>query len=77
VEKGQVQFAGTARRVLRTNWACPLFPQDACRAFPDPQDDGLASGPDRNFQILDPLEFLAEFTRPGVPDTPFRRRART
>ena len=23
---GQVQFAGTARRVLRTNWTCPLFP---------------------------------------------------
>ena len=22
---GQVQFAGTARRVLRTNWTCPLF----------------------------------------------------
>ena len=25
-KKGQVQFAGTARRVLRTNWTCPLFP---------------------------------------------------
>ena len=36
--------------------------KDACRAFPDPQDEGLASGPTRNFQILDPLEFLAEFT---------------
>jgi tRNA-dihydrouridine synthase B len=23
---GQVQFAGTARRVLRTNWTCPPFP---------------------------------------------------
>jgi len=49
----------------------------ACRAFPDPQRDELARGPQRNFQILDPLEFLAEFTRPGVPGTPFRRRART
>jgi hypothetical protein len=37
--------------------------KDACRAFPDPQGDGLASGPKRNFQILDPLEFLAEFTQ--------------
>ena len=26
---------------------------------------------------VDPLDFLAEFTRPGVPGTPFRRRART
>ena len=24
-KRGQVQFAGTARRVLRTNWTCPLF----------------------------------------------------
>jgi len=37
--------------------------KDACRAFPDPQDEGLASGPTRNFQILDPLDFLAEFTQ--------------
>ena len=28
--------------------------------------DGLASGPQRNFQILDPLDFLAEFTRPDT-----------
>ena len=42
----------------------------ACRAFPDPQRDELARGPQRNFQILDPLEFLAEFTRPGVPGAP-------
>ena len=35
----------------------------ACRAFPDPQDDELARGTRRNFQILDPLEFLAEFTQ--------------
>ena len=26
-KRGQVQFAGTARRVLRTNWTCPLFPR--------------------------------------------------
>ena len=25
-ERGQAPFAGTARRVLRTNGACPLFP---------------------------------------------------
>ena len=37
--------------------------KDACRAFPDPQGDGLASGPKRNFQVLPPLDFLAEFTQ--------------
>ena len=37
--------------------------KDACRAFPDPQADGLESGAQRNFQILSPLEFLAEFTQ--------------
>jgi hypothetical protein len=37
--------------------------KDACRAFPDPHRGGLASGPKRNFQILAPLEFLAEFTQ--------------
>ena len=29
--------------------------KDASRAFPAPQDEGLASGPTRNLQILDPL----------------------
>jgi hypothetical protein len=42
--------------------------KDACRAFPDPQRDELARGPKRNFQILGPLEFLAEFTQ-HVPPT--------
>jgi hypothetical protein len=37
--------------------------KDACRAFPDPQGDGLATGPKRNFQVLSPLDFLAEFTQ--------------
>ena len=37
--------------------------KQACRVFPDPQADGLASGVKRNFQILPPLDFLAEFTQ--------------
>jgi hypothetical protein len=37
--------------------------KDACRAFPEPRGDGLRRGPKRNFQVLDPLEFLAEFTQ--------------
>ncbi len=37
--------------------------KDACRAFPDPQRELLAAGTKRNFQILSPLDFLAEFTQ--------------
>jgi len=37
--------------------------KDACRAFPEPRGDGLKRGTKRNFQVLDPLEFLAEFTQ--------------
>ncbi len=37
--------------------------KDACRAFPDPEDAGLGRGVKRNFQILSPLDFLAEFTQ--------------
>ena len=32
--------------------------KQACRAFPDQQGDGIASGPQRNFQIFSPLDFL-------------------
>ena len=35
----------------------------ACRAFPDPKGDGIVSGPMRNFQVLGPLDFIAEFTQ--------------
>jgi len=31
--------------------------------IPDPKGDGIASGVKRNFQILPPLDFLAEFTQ--------------
>ncbi len=37
--------------------------KDTCRAFPDPQSDNLEEGVNRNFQILSPLDFLAEFTQ--------------
>ena len=37
--------------------------KQACRAFPDPQGDGTQAGVPRNFQILPPLDFLAEFTQ--------------
>jgi len=37
--------------------------KQACRAFPDPNGDGTQVGVKRNFQILPPLDFLAEFTQ--------------
>lgn len=37
--------------------------KDACQVFPDPQADDLKVGVKRNFQILPPLDFLAEFTQ--------------
>ena len=37
--------------------------KQACRAFPDPNGDGILSGPKRNSQILSPLDFMAEFTQ--------------
>jgi hypothetical protein len=50
-------------KVTKTGQVIYKAEKDACRAFPDPQRDELARGPKRNFQILDPLEFLAEFTQ--------------
>ena len=64
-------------KVTQTGQVIYKAERDACRAFPDPQRGELARGPQRNFQILDPLDFLAEFTRPRVPGAPFRRKART
>ena len=37
--------------------------KQACQAFPDQNGDGTQAGPNRNFQILSPLDFLAEFTQ--------------
>lgn len=37
--------------------------KQACRAFPDPKGDGMQVGVPRNFQILEPLDFLAEFSQ--------------
>ena len=34
-----------------------------CRRFPDPGDETLKSGVSRNFQIFDPLDFIAEITQ--------------
>ena len=37
--------------------------KQACRVFPDPKGDGTQAGVPRNFQILPPLDFLAELTQ--------------
>lgn len=37
--------------------------KQACQAFPDPYADDLKAGTNRNFQVLSPLDFLAEFTQ--------------
>ena len=42
--------------------------KQTCRAFPDQHGDGMQSGPKRNYQILPPLDFLAEFTQ-HIPAT--------
>jgi len=50
-ERGQVQFAGTARRVLRTNWTCPLFPAPASsRCFATPTY--FPTKPERRLRLL-------------------------
>ena len=42
--------------------------KQACGVFPDQHGDGMQSGPKRNYQILPPLDLLAEFTQ-HIPAT--------
>jgi ribosomal protein S27E len=55
-------------KVTETGQVVYKAEKQACRAFPEAQGDGLKRGPKRNFQILSPLEFLAEFTQ-HIPPT--------
>jgi putative transposase len=50
-------------KVTETGQVVYKAEKQACRAFPDQNGDGIASGPKRNFQVLAPLDFLAEFTQ--------------
>ena len=36
---------------------------DSCRRFPEPASGDLRAGGNRNFQVFDPLDFLAEVTQ--------------
>ena len=40
---------------------------NAVGRFPEPGDEELLAGPARNFQVFDPLDFLAEVTQ-HIPD---------
>jgi hypothetical protein len=40
---------------------------NAVGRFPEPGDEELLAGPSRNFQVFDPLDFLAEVTQ-HIPD---------
>ena len=48
-------------KVTETGQVVYKAEKDACRRFPD--GDGLRSGPSRNYEVFDPLDFLAEFTQ--------------
>jgi len=50
-------------KITQTGQVIYKAEKDACRAFPEVEGNGLRPGPKRNFQILDPLDFLAEFTQ--------------
>jgi hypothetical protein len=50
-------------KVTDTGQVVQKAEKQACRAFPDPNGDGIGSGPKRNFQVLGPLDFVAEFTQ--------------
>ncbi len=50
-------------KVTETGQVIYKAEKEACRAFPESNGDELKRGPWRNFQVLDPLEFLAEFTQ--------------
>ncbi|MBM3836270.1 MAG: hypothetical protein FJ403_24050, partial [Verrucomicrobia bacterium] len=57
--------------MLRCDISCPWrnsFPKALTAGrFPEPGDDELLAGPSRNFQVFDPLDFLAEVTQ-HIPD---------
>jgi hypothetical protein len=47
--------------------SCDKTEHNAVGRFPEPGDGDLLTGPSRNFQVFDPLDFLAEVTQ-HIPD---------
>ena len=58
-----------ARMIEVTEAGKVIYKSDhnAVRRFPEPGDEELLAGPARNFQVFDPLDFLAEVTQ-RIPD---------
>jgi hypothetical protein len=50
-------------KVTETGQVVYKAEKQECRIFPDQNGDGTQAGPKRNYQILSPLDFLAEFTQ--------------
>jgi hypothetical protein len=50
-------------KVTNTGQVVYKAEKQQCQAFPDQKGDGTQAGPNRNFQILSPLDFLAEFSQ--------------
>ena len=50
-------------KVSRTGQVVYKAEKASCCSFPDPAGDGMQAGSKRNYQILSPLKFLAEFTQ--------------
>ena len=50
-------------KVTETGQVIYKAEKSSCRSFPEAMGDGLQAGPKRNYQLLSPLDFLAEFTQ--------------
>ncbi len=52
---------------LETGQVIHKAEKSSCRSCPEATGDGIQNGPKRNYQILSPLDFLAEFTQHIAP----------
>ena len=57
------QFVFTMPKRLRIYFRVYKTDHTAVGRFPEPGDEELLAGPARNFQVFDPLDFLAEVTQ--------------
>ena len=51
------------RKLTDTGYVVYKAEHKDCRRFPDPGDETLKAGVNRNFQVFDPLDFIAEITQ--------------
>ena len=64
---GEHLDAGGRRQGLEQGKVIYLAEKRSCRRFPRPASPDLFNGVARNFQVFDPLDFIAEVTQ-HVPD---------